>query len=130
MEELGELNKEVESVIKATAKLVYHADGKTTSKSANDSKRNAKFAEIEMRSILIQFLVKRIFRKFSIELSAEDDDALREYYDEISSKGAFFRTLISHHMSLIADYPKITSQYRNLLPHDGEFLLVPQPPAL
>lgn len=108
-EELSDVNNEVGRCVKEVMRLLVKARGRSSKwKTTSEAKEQ----ENGVRTKINQFLVTRAFQPFSIELSEEENEALRERYLEIAPNG----TLFLSQRPIVSD----ARQSRNALPRDGE----------
>lgn len=88
LEELRDINGEIGHCAKEATRMIMKAKGQTKGRKAEGISHAV---EKDMRTILNQFMVTRIFQPFSIELDPEADEVLREQYLEIAPKGTLWR---------------------------------------
>lgn len=83
IQQLGDVNEDIGQCAKAIAKLLSRSPNDKRESKAFKSKKSMD-AQGEVRTMLNSFLVARVFQPFSIQLSIEDDEAVRARYNEIA----------------------------------------------
>ncbi len=86
VQQLQDVNDDIGRCAKEIARLLARSTpDKKESKSAKG--KNSLTLQGQVRTSLNSFLVTRVFQPFSIQLTPEDDDAVRERYDMIAPSG-------------------------------------------
>ena len=88
IQQVQDMNEDVRQCAKELARLLYRP---SIDKRESKSTKAKKVFDIqsEVRTKLNRFLVTRVFRPFSIQLKEEDDEAVRDRYEEIAPSGEF-----------------------------------------
>lgn len=88
VQQLGDVNEDIGQCAKKVVKILSRS---TADKRESKSIKTKKTLDLQgtVRTALNSFLVSRVFQPFSIQLSPEDDEAVRERYTQIAPSGEF-----------------------------------------